>query len=124
MKHDPAEACRFFSAEDACRFALAAYYAAGEELKPPPGEPWFIDGDPYASASDFADEFCQQIADRVSAVAYSQHLRRSGSSFDGPWWPNNEEELTDAGPVVLRRIMQHLPPVDNPGNNRFIEGGA
>lgn len=119
MKNDPVAECRFFTAEDACRIALAAYYAAGAELEPPPGEPWMLDGSPYASASDFADCFCQQVADRVSAIAYSQHLSRSGSSLDGPWWPNQGEELTEYGANFLRRIMKHLPPGDNPGNNQL-----
>lgn len=117
-KPDLSAPCRFFSAEDACRFALQAYYAASRDVEPPPGEPFMIDGQPYSSASDFADAFCQQIADRLSALAYSQHLRHSGSKIDGPWWPDSGDQLTEGGALFMRRILKHLPPGHNALHNQ------
>jgi hypothetical protein len=125
MKPDPAAQCRFFSAEDACRFALAAYYAASREIEPPPGEPWITEGAPWASGGDFADAFLEGVRDRVAAAAWSQSLRRSGSVIDGLWWPNPDEDcsdLTEHAALLLGRIMIHLPPEDNRRHNRLVPG--
>lgn len=125
MKHDYAAACRFFSAEDACRFALAAYYAAAREIEPPKGEPWMLEGAPYASAGDFADAFMDQVRDRVAAAAVTASVRRSGSTCFPLWWPNPEEptaDLSETGQVLLHRLMKHLPPLDNTGNNQQARG--
>lgn len=121
MKHDYAAACRFFSAEDACRFALAAYFAAGAEIEPPKGEPWLIEGTPYAAPGDFADAFVEQMRDRVAAAAVASSVRRSGSDTFSLWWPNpgeSADDLTDVGQFLLRRLMKHLPPSDNRRNNQ------
>lgn len=63
--NDPAAACRCFTAEDACRLALGAYYAAGRAIEPPAGEPWDDGSGPWASARDFVDAFLVQVAARV-----------------------------------------------------------
>lgn len=68
MKVDLSAACRFFSAEDACRIALQAYYAAARAMEPPTGEPWMLDGLPYAGPDDFADHFAAQIAAQVGLL--------------------------------------------------------
>ncbi|MDQ0008279.1 hypothetical protein J2T07_000438 [Luteibacter jiangsuensis] len=99
MKIDHAAECRFFSAEDAIRFALSAYYAATKHIEPPAGEPWVIDGAPWASGADFADAFMQEVADRISAKACELQLRRSGSQIMGLWWPLDGDEITDTGKV-------------------------
>lgn len=65
MRNDPAAPCRFFSAEDACRLALQAYFVASREIEPPKGEPWLMEGMPYASAQDFADVFVREVRARV-----------------------------------------------------------
>jgi hypothetical protein len=63
---DPAASCRCFSAEDACRHALAAYYAASREIEPPPGEPFESpESGPYAGPTDFVDAFLRQVAERI-----------------------------------------------------------
>ncbi len=121
---DPAAQCRFFTADDAIRFALAAYYAASHDIEPPQGEPWLIDGEPYADGSCFADAFVQQIADRVSAAAYSANLPRSCSEIMGVWWPQEGEELTESGEVFLRRIMNHLPSGHNRAHNLLRQGNG
>lgn len=121
MKTDHVAACRFFSAEDACRFALAAYFAAGAEIEPPPGEPWLVGGAPYASAGDFADAFMDQVRDRVAAAAFASSVCRSGSECFPIWWPNPDEQTSDLSEVrqlLLRKIVKHLPPRDNAGNNQ------
>lgn len=113
MKTDHAAACRFFSAEDACRFALAAYFAASAEIQPPKGEPWILEGAPYATAGDFADAFMDQVRDRVAAAALAASARRSGSESHPLWWPNpgeNADDMSETGRVLLRRIVKHLPP--------------
>jgi len=61
MKTDYAAQCRFFTAEDAVRIALKAYYAAARALDPPPGEPWMLDGAPYVTPTDFAETFSGQV---------------------------------------------------------------
>lgn len=69
MKSDVTAPCRFFTAGDACRLALAAYYAAGHRIEPPAGEPWIVDGDPYAGPADFADAFNGELQARLSLLA-------------------------------------------------------
>ncbi len=126
MKHDYAAACRFFSPEDACRFALAAYYAAGAEIEPPKGESWFLEGAPYATGGDFADAFMDQLRDRVAAAAWSASVPRSGSESFALWWPNPGEsidDLTEVGQLLLRRMAKHLPPGIGRFNNQS-GGGA
>lgn len=69
MKTDPAAACRFFTPGDACRATLAAYRAATECLRPPFGQSWLIDGLPFATASDFADNFVAEIVAQLGLLA-------------------------------------------------------
>lgn len=69
METDHAAACRFFTPGDACRAALAAYHAAAECLRPPFGGPWLIDGQPFAVAADFADNFIAEIVAQVGLLA-------------------------------------------------------
>jgi hypothetical protein len=69
METDHAAACRFFTPGDACRIALAAYRAAAFDLVPPFGQPWMLDGEPYATASDFVDAFAGEVAARLGLLA-------------------------------------------------------
>ena len=59
----PAEVM-WFSQEDVCRHALAAYAIAREAIKPPPGEP-FWEGGPWCDGSDFAAHFLQAMVVRL-----------------------------------------------------------
>lgn len=68
MKFDPAAACRYFSAEDACRLALQAYYAAAAAIDPPPGEPWELEGCPYATPTDFLDAYICELHARLGLL--------------------------------------------------------
>jgi hypothetical protein len=132
MKFDPAASCRFFTAEDACRLALQAYYAAAAAIQPPPGEPWEVDGQPYATTGDFADEFIMGLAPRLGLLA----LDRLGS-FDppedrgNPWERARLLEPEKMAPVIAARETQNadaeelfsgrelhgLPPGDNALHN-------
>lgn len=70
MKTDYAAQCRFFSAEDACRIALQAYFAASQMIEPPPGEAWIAeDGSPWADASSFVDAFQGAVMARIALMA-------------------------------------------------------
>jgi len=72
MKRDQTAQCRFFCAEDACRIALQAYYAAGRRITPPPGEPFVVDGVPWASKEEFAEAFVGELRARVGLLAFSR----------------------------------------------------
>ncbi len=133
MKTDYAAQCRFFHAEDACRMALQAYYAAGRRIEPPPGEPWVIDGEPYASASDFADAFTGELQARLSLLA----LKRLGDfgilrtewnlyALAADIEPDKmaaiiakrETETAEAEAEIFGPDVHGLPPGDNPGHNQ------
>ena len=55
----------WFSQEDACRHALAAYALAIEACKPPDGEPWLYEGQPWATEEDFAVHFIHCFTTRL-----------------------------------------------------------
>lgn len=133
MKTDHAAQCRFFRAEDACRIALQAYYAAGRRIEPPPGEPPMIDGEPYASASDFVDAFNGEIQARIALLAL-KHL----GDFDAARTEWNLYQLAadvepeKMAPIIAAREIEMeqiraefpdlelngLPPGDNQGHNQ------
>lgn len=137
MKPDHAAQCRFFTAEEACRIALQAYYAAARRIEPPAGEPWMIDGEPYASASDFADAFNGELQARIALLS----LQKLGS-FDAAStaWDiyklAADIEPEKMAPIIAERdangamqeadffdaSMNRLPPLDNRAHNHAIEG--
>lgn len=139
MKTDPAAQCRFFKAEDACRIALQAYYAAGRRIEPPPGEPWMVDGDPYASAADFADAFSGEVQARIALLA----LDRLGN-FDvamsewnlyklaadiapekmAPIIAERETMLADINASFLETTAHGLPCGDNRVDNATVGGDS
>ncbi|MHB1059192.1 MAG: hypothetical protein ACYC0F_15040 [Rhodanobacter sp.] len=139
MKTDYAAQCRFFRAEDAVRIALQAYYAAGRRIEPPPGEPWMIDGDPYATATDFAEAFNGELQARLSLLA----LARLGdfNVLRTEWdlcMLAADVEPEKMAPIIARREterleieaefsglkMHDLPPEDNAVHNRLTEGSG
>lgn len=73
-RSDPAAACRCFTAEDACRLALGAYYAASRDIEPPPGEPWDDGSGPWAGPAEFVEAFLHQVARRVYVETMRQGL--------------------------------------------------
>lgn len=134
MKADPAAACRFFTAEDACRLALQAYYAATHRIEPPQGEPWAIDGEPYATAQDFAGVFVGEMQARVGLLG----LHRLGtfcataSDWDllglahplapekiAPLLAQRQAENAEDGCDIFGFELHDLPPVENGLHNGF-----
>ena len=141
MKIDQMAQCRFFTAEDACRIALQAYYAAGRRIQPPPGEPWMIDGDPYAGPGDFADAFIGEVQARVSLkaldtlgdffVSYSDwQLHKLAADIEpekmAPIIAAREIDMAEIEAELdadfLRDEMNRLPVVDNAVHNQLSEG--
>lgn len=107
MKIDYAAQCRFFTAEDAVRIALQAYYAASRDMDPPAGEPWMLDGQPYATATDFAETFSGQMQARMGLVA----LDRLGTflTVNSPWVLHQVAariEPEKMAPIVAAREME------------------
>lgn len=133
MKTDYAAQCRFFRAEDAVRIALQAYYAAGRRIEPPPGEPWMIDGTPWASATDFAEAFNGEVQARLGLLA----LERLGTFHACSTEWNVSKIAADVEPEKMAPIiakletewaealadfpgleMYSLPPEDNHAHNQ------
>jgi hypothetical protein len=137
MKVDHAAQCRFFTAEDACRIALQAYYAAGRSIQPPPGEPWIVDGDPYAGPADFADAFSGELQARLSllaldrlgtfdALTMSWNLHKLAADIEpekmAPIIAAREAELAQAYVDIFGDEMNRLHPGDNAAHNHQSEG--
>jgi hypothetical protein len=134
MKIDHAAQCRFFTAADACRVALQAYYAASRHLVPPNGEPWYDEsGAPWASCTDFADAFNGELQARIALLA----LDRLGEFYTLPMeWqlhklaaeiePDKMAPIIAAREIELAKIdaeffgesVNDLPTGINPTHNR------
>ena len=52
-----AQACRFFSCEEAMAWAMSAYREATRDLQPPKGEPWVVEGCGWSGPVEFAQSF-------------------------------------------------------------------
>ncbi len=94
MKTDPAAQCRFFTAEDACRVALAAYFAARSPLP----------------ARDFAASFVGEFLARFGTLAKGH--------------PKIGELQAEKGAAFARPIAPErhgLPVVGDAGNNPEME---
>jgi hypothetical protein len=76
MKAGSAEACRFFTVDQAVAWAVAAYYGASRSVEPPKGEPWVVEGVPFASAEDFEVGFLDRLAARMNRAAIEAGLDR------------------------------------------------
>lgn len=139
MKSDSVASCQFFTPGDACRLALEAYYAATCELAPPPGEAWMIDGDPYASASDFADAFHGQLQARLGLLALDRlaEFHVVGTSWDvyalaGEIAPQKMAPIISIRATENARIdaeflganLHRLPAADNAPHNRKERGAG
>lgn len=132
MKIDPAAACRFFSAEDACCLALQAYFVASREIEPPEGEPWAIDGQPYASATDFAEVFVREVRARVGLRGLDA-LGAFCETYGGwdlleaacriepekirPLLDARDADNADSAPDFSGDELHDLPPVDSALHN-------
>jgi len=118
---DPAAASRCFTAEDACRYALAAYYAACADIEPPKGEPWLDeDGEAWASPGDFVEMFLRQVGIKVYREAVAAGVEVITGSMP---------QCPDALCAVMRetgRLVEedfsgadndNLPPPENRADN-------
>ena len=138
MKTDYVAQCRFFTAEDACRIALQAYYAADRHITPPPGEPWMDEaGSPWASATDFAEAFSGELQARIGLLALD-HLGEfcpMSMHWDHyalasliepekmqPVIAALEAEWVNVKADFLEDEKNRLPPPDNPVNNQSPQG--
>ncbi|WP_049620994.1 hypothetical protein [Frateuria defendens] len=139
MNPDYAAQCRFFSAEDACRIALQAYYSATRHITPPPGEPWYTeDGAPWASATDFAEAFNGELQARLALLALDRlgefypvsvqwHLLKIACDIEpekiSPLLAKHEAEVAAINAEFSGLEMNHLPPADNHTHNAETEVG-
>jgi hypothetical protein len=139
MKIDHVAQCRFFSAEDACRIALQAYFAAGKYIEPPAGEPWLIEGQPYACAADFADAFNGELQARLALLTLEKlgDFNAASSSWDlykiaadiepekmAPIISAREMENAKLDAEFFGHAMNELPPEDNHVNKGEASGNA
>lgn len=138
MKTDYAAQCRFFTAEDACRIALQAYYHAIEYITPPPGETWLDeDGLPWASATDFAEAFNGDLQARIGLLAldYLGDFHSLSMDWDSlrlacdiepekiaPLLAKREADNARVDADIFGEEMNSLPPADNQVNNHQPNG--
>lgn len=112
-KVDHAAACRFFTPEDACRLALAAYYGASRDIEPPAGESWVVDGMIWSSTCDFAAAFLTRVEREIFSIAAEKGV--SCATFTGSIIEPHENPF-------LRPQGNDLPPPDNAADNAAIPG--
>lgn len=133
MKTDYAAQCRFFTAEDACRIALQAYYHATRHITPPPGESWLDeDGSPWATATDFAEAFSGELQARIGLLAldYLGDFYSLSMAWDSlriacdiepekvaPLLARREADNARIDADFLGDKMNDLPPPHNHDNN-------
>lgn len=71
MKRDVAKAWRWFTADEALSWALAAYYAASREVDPPADDP---EPEAWASRGWFAFAFHREITARICREAAERKI--------------------------------------------------
>jgi hypothetical protein len=62
-------ACRFFTPDDAVRWALQAYYGACRDVVPPKGQPWLAEGVAWSSPACWGDAVVTRFMAAVVAAA-------------------------------------------------------
>lgn len=131
METDHAAACRYFTPGDACRVALDAYRAAADRLTPPFGQPWMLDGQPFATPADFADDFVAELVARLGLLA----LDRLGTfappeERSDPWQraylaaPEKMCEIISVRETELAQAMHELRRGENARHNAATEGDS
>lgn len=111
MKRDVTRAWRWFSADDALRWALAAYFQACRELEPPAGDP---NPETWSSGGVFAHLFHEAITARICREAVMQKIPCDHGSASAPLGWELADFSGDAG--------NGLPPSIIPSNNRMTRG--
>lgn len=137
MKADCTAHCRFFSAEDACRLALKAYVRAGRYIEPPPGEPWMVDGAPYAGPEVFYDGFVGEMRALLGLLSLQRRGKfEVGDSDLDPYVLAAEISPVKMAWVMIARerenarieaefsgpLRNDLPPADNGLHNQPAKG--
>ncbi|WP_297903432.1 hypothetical protein [Metallibacterium sp.] len=88
-RRDELASIRCVLAEQLVSIAVQSYYAAGrailEDFKAS-GEPWDVDGQPWADRSVFLWQLHHEITHRLSLVAARQRLRSPGSATSELGW--------------------------------------
>jgi hypothetical protein len=117
-RRDELASIRCLSADAFLTFALKAYYAAGrrilEDFKAS-GEPWLLDGEPWASRSTFLEALHSEITHQLSLVAARQRLRATGScSAVLNWYEPPEDRGAGFVPVFSGPQVNNLHPAPEP----------
>lgn len=111
MKRDVTKVWRWFSADDALRWTLAAYFQACRELEPPAGDP---NPESWASGGFFAYLFHEAITARICREAVEQKIRCDHGCASSLLGWELADFSGDAG--------NSLPPSIIPSDNRLVRG--
>lgn len=126
MKIDSAAACRFFSAEEACRWALAAYYGASRDVEPPSGVPFVDDGVQWSSPAYFGDAVLSRFAAALVAAAIDARIPCDhGNAAPSFSWDDSgfAGSMCDRGAALfLGPPLNDLPPANNAADNQAESG--
>lgn len=122
MKYDTPASCRFFSPDDAVRWALAAYYGASRALTPPPGEAFIQERVPWATPASFALDVHFRFTDSIVAAAIAAKVPCDhGTASATCGWDLSSE--TGSPDFMARQERNNLPGVLNLPDTRQ-NGGA
>jgi hypothetical protein len=117
--------CKFFTGEDAMRWALAAYLEAAQHLVRSEG-PWVEGGVPWSSPEDFAKVFREGFERRVWDVcersARFREVRSWSQELTAAMLARAREILAEPSSDLLHAQMPTLPPSKNPSNNALDTG--
>lgn len=91
----PRETWDWLTVEDVERFAFAAFFEACRRQSPPAGEPFVVDGSPWATREDFRDALVDLFAQRVNLLAIERGVIGAPGSAPqllppGVLWPDRE----------------------------------
>ncbi len=106
MKRDVAKAWRWFTAEDALRWALASYYQACREIEPPADDP---EPDQWSSQGYFVFLFHVALTRRLCREASERNIPCDHGSAT--------EDLHWSGADFLRLQGNSLHPAENAVDN-------
>lgn len=129
METDPAAACRYFTPGDACRLALDAYRTAAANLVPPFRQPWMLHGQPWATPTDFADDFVAELVARLGLLALDRLGTFAPPEDRGDPWqraylaaPGKMREIISSRETELAQDMHDLRDGENARHNAEQEG--